>query len=196
MKSCAEKLPAEERDKFEHLVKAGARMGLLIEDLLSISRITGSEMKTEQVAISSLAASVVAELKKSEPERKVEIAVQEGLRAKGDPVLLRAVLENLIQNSWKFTRRTPEPKIEFGEAGTDGGRIIFYVRDNGVGFDMKYADRLFRPFQRLHSEEEFPGTGIGLATVQRIIQKHGGRVWTEARVGKGATFYFTLNKAE
>jgi signal transduction histidine kinase len=133
----------------------------------------------------------MAELRRAHPERPVEVHVAEGLRGCGDPVLLRLVLENLLGNAWKFTARAAPARIEVGVQG-DGGRLAYYVRDNGVGFDMAYADKLFGVFQRFHAATEFPGTGIGLATVQRIILRHGGQVWARSEVGQGATFFFTL----
>ncbi len=148
-------------------------------------------MRRERVDLSGLARSVVAQLGLLEPERRVDVVVADGLEAEGDPHLLRLVLENLLGNAWKFTAREPEARIEFG-ALDEGGRTAFYVRDNGVGFDMAYAHKLFAPFQRLHAATEFPGTGIGLATVHRVVARHGGRVWAVGEEGKGATFFFTL----
>jgi light-regulated signal transduction histidine kinase (bacteriophytochrome) len=138
-----------------------------------------------------MAQEIASELQKSEPERRVEFVISEGLVANGDARLLRLVLENLFSNAWKFTGKHPSAKIEFGVETYDG-RYAYFVRDDGAGFDMSYIDKLFTPFQRLHGVTEFPGTGIGLALVQRIIHRHGGRVWAEGQVEKGATFYFTL----
>ncbi|HWP59039.1 MAG TPA: response regulator [Candidatus Acidoferrales bacterium] len=178
----------------QHLgrVRAAARrMGELIEDLLRLARVSSAEMRHETVNLSGLAETVAAELRASAPERRVEFAIQPGLTAEGDRRLLRVALENLLGNAWKFTGKNAETKIEFGMTERRGKRAYF-VRDNGAGFDMAYAERLFGAFQRLHNAAEFPGTGIGLATVQRIINRHGGELWAEAAVGKGATFYFTL----
>jgi light-regulated signal transduction histidine kinase (bacteriophytochrome) len=130
-------------------------------------------------------------IQKSQPGRQVSFHIAAGLQAQGDRRLLEIVLQNLLQNAWKFTARSPEALVEFGSLQKDG-KTAYYVRDNGVGFDMAYADKLFTPFQRLHAREQFEGTGIGLATVQRIIKRHGGHVWAEGAVGKGATFYFSL----
>jgi light-regulated signal transduction histidine kinase (bacteriophytochrome) len=139
----------------------------------------------------AVANEIVAELRRGEPERRVEIDVEPGLRAEADRNLIRIVLENLLTNAWKFTRKTPEPRIQVGATRHDS-RTAFFVRDNGAGFDMAYADKLFGAFQRLHLEADFEGTGIGLATVQRIIHRHGGRVWAEGAVEQGATFYFAV----
>ena len=148
-------------------------------------------MRRETVDLSSLAQMIASEIQQREPERQVEFVIAEGLVAKGDARLLRVVLENLLGNAWKFTAKHPRARIEFGVARRNGQREYF-VRDDGVGFDMAYTDKLFGAFQRLHSVTEFEGTGIGLATVQRIIHRHGGRVWAEGAVGQGATFYFAL----
>lgn len=167
-------------------------MAGLIDDMLNLSRITRSEMRYEHVDLSGIAQAVVQELRQRQPERRVEFVVEEGMVAQGDAHLMRAALENLLGNAWKFTTKHPHPVIEFG-ALKKNGKSAYYVRDNGVGFDMAYADKLFGAFQRLHKKDEFEGTGIGLATVQRIIRRHGGTVWAEGEVEKGATFYFTLN---
>jgi light-regulated signal transduction histidine kinase (bacteriophytochrome) len=172
---------------------ASQRMAQLIDDLLEMSRLTRKEMKRESVDLTAMAQKIAAELKESQPERKVEFIIQEGLAANGDARLLDAVLENLLDNAWKFTGKHPQARIEFGTTQHEG-KPAFYVRDDGVGFDMTYADKLFASFQRLHAPTEFSGTGVGLATVQRIIHRHGGRVWAEAEVEKGATFYFTLQQ--
>jgi light-regulated signal transduction histidine kinase (bacteriophytochrome) len=143
------------------------------------------------VDLSRIAGEIVAELQRSTPERQVEFAVAQGLEARGDPRLLRVVLDNLLRNSWKYTAKQSRPRVEVASLAENGERV-FLVRDNGAGFDMQYADKLFGVFQRLHTAEEFEGTGVGLATVRRIITRHGGRIWAEAAVGRGATFYFTL----
>lgn len=167
------------------------RMGKLIDCLLELSRVSRSSMKWEHVDLSAIARSISERLKETEPERSVEFSIQQGLRAYGDPGLLEAMMANLLGNAWKFTSRSVSARIEFGRTTLEGG-IVWFVRDDGVGFDMNYAGRLFAPFQRMHRVSEFSGTGVGLATVQRIIHRHGGQVWVEAQVGKGATFYFTL----
>ena len=171
---------------------AAKRMEQLIGDLLRLSRYTQAELIRSDVDLSAMAAAIAAELQQAEPQRKVQVIIEPGLRALGDARLLRVVLENLLRNAWKFTRHTPEPRIEVGQSGDDAGRRIFHVRDNGAGFDMARAQKLFTPFQRLHSAQEYEGTGIGLATVQRIVHRHSGRIWAEAKPGKGATFSFTL----
>jgi light-regulated signal transduction histidine kinase (bacteriophytochrome) len=144
------------------------------------------------VDLNALARTIADDLKRSEPERQVDFVMAPELSAYGDRAMLRVVLANLLGNAWKFTAKVPRAVIEFGALPQPGGGQAFFVRDNGAGFDMTYADKLFGAFQRLHSTSEFPGTGIGLATVHRIILRHGGRVWAEAAVGQGATFYFTL----
>jgi PAS domain S-box-containing protein len=170
---------------------ATQRMEQLIDDLLNLSRVTRGEMRREQVDLGMIAKTVAAELKHVFPERPVDFFIAPDLLTEGDTRLLRVLLENLLQNAWKFTSKHSQAKIELGATELDG-RKTFYVRDDGAGFDMNYADKLFAPFQRMHSQKEFEGTGIGLATVQRIIQRHGGRVWAEGAVDQGATFYFQL----
>jgi PAS domain S-box-containing protein len=185
----ADKLGEEGRDSLQRVRAATQRMAQLIDDMLNLSRVTRSEMRREPLDLTAAARAVVAELQKAEPQRHVHVAVAEGVTAQGDARLLRIVLDNLIGNAWKFSGRTDQARIEFGKT-SDGSS--FYVRDNGAGFDMAYAHKLFGAFQRLHAMNEYAGTGIGLATVQRIIHRHGGRVWAEGAVGKGATFFFTL----
>ena len=166
-------------------------MAQMIDDLLKLARVSHAPMAFQDVDLSAMAEDTAAELRRSQPGREVESLLVPGLVAAGDPVLLRSVMRNLLENAWKFTAKKPRARIEFGAAEVDG-RKAFFVRDDGAGFDMAYAARLFGTFQRLHTATEFPGTGIGLATVRRIIQRHGGRVWAEGAVGQGATFYFTL----
>jgi PAS domain S-box-containing protein len=170
---------------------ATLRMGPLIEDLLNLSRISRLEMQRVSVDLSAMARQVLTELKQREPERGAAVSKWEGVIDDGDPRLLRVALENLLGNAWKFTSKTPQPAIEFGVM-REPDRTVLFVRDNGAGFDMAYAGKLFGAFQRLHGSNEFPGTGIGLATVQRIVHRHGGRIWCHAQPGKGAVFYFTL----
>ncbi len=186
-----DRLDAVGTDYLTRVRAASQRMGQLIDDLLKLSRVTRAELRREAVDLSVLARDVAAELQRRHPQREMTLRVAEGLAAQGDPRLLRIVLENLLDNAWKFTRDRAPAVVEVGRA-EHAGQPAFFVRDNGVGFDMAYAHTLFSPFQRLHGAAEFEGTGIGLATVQRIVRRHGGRVWAEAGVGRGATFYFTL----
>lgn len=167
------------------------RMGRLIDDLLELSRLSRSEMRNENVDLTKLAGRIAEELRFEYPGHEVQFEAKEGLVASGDINLLQIVLYNLLNNAWKYTTKQPSPKVEFGETERDW-QTVYYVRDNGAGFDMAYADKLFGVFQRLHSVNEFPGNGIGLATVQRIVHRHGGQVWAEAEINKGATFYFSL----
>ena len=192
LKDYDESLDSTGRDYLARVQGASQRMGQLIDALLKLSQVMRAGIAKEDVDLSALAGNVAEDLRKSQPERKGRFLIREGLSAKGDPSLLRLVLENLLGNAWKFTSRKEEAEIEVGMERAEDGTAVFFVRDNGAGFDMKYADRLFNPFQRLHAEKEFPGTGIGLATVQRIIQRHGGRIWAVGQMDRGATFYFTL----
>ncbi|MQA29592.1 MAG: response regulator [Luteitalea sp.] len=189
LEDCAEQLNPRAQDYLRRVRAAAQRMGELIDDLLELSRVGRADLRRRHTSLSEIAHSVAGELRKSDPGRQVEIEVRDALTADADKRLMRVVLENLIGNSWKFTVNVPDARIEFG-SDPDGNE--FYVRDNGAGFDMAYADKLFRPFQRLHSDAAFPGTGIGLATVHRIVDRHGGRIWAEGAVGAGATFYFTV----
>jgi PAS domain S-box-containing protein len=172
---------------------AASRMGELIDGLLKLSRIGRAALRQVEIDLSGLAHLVAADLEKAYPERRVRFAIQDGLVARGDP-LLRTVLENLLDNAVKFSNGSDDAVVEFG-ANRVGGQLIYFVRDNGVGFNMEYSKRLFGAFQRLHAASEFPGTGVGLASVQRVIHRHGGRVWAEAAEGRGATFYWTLPEA-
>ncbi len=180
------------RDYLERVRAAAQRMGALIDDLLNLARVSRIALRRETVDLSQIARDVADELQRGEPERKVTVAIENGVSGVGDPNLLRVLLHNLLGNAWKYTRKVDAARIEFGETTDRGGRCLF-VRDNGAGFDVQYADKLFAPFQRLHSAQEFEGTGIGLATVARIVYRHGGSVWAEGEVGRGATFYFTLS---
>jgi PAS domain S-box-containing protein len=171
--------------------RASARMGQLIDDLLRLSRLSRLELRREPVDLTALAHAVVAELAARGPERGVEVRIQPDLRLDADPRLVRVLLENLLGNAWKFTQRVERPRIELSATPREG-RTLYCVRDNGVGFDMKYADKLFGPFQRLHEARDFPGTGIGLATVQRVVHRHGGQIWAESVPGQGAAFFFSL----
>jgi PAS domain S-box-containing protein len=187
----SDRLDEQGKDYLNRLRLASQKMGALIDGLLKLSRLTRSEMHQETVDLGAMAQEIAREIQETQPDHKVEFTTVSGLTARGDPQLLRVLLENLIGNAWKFSLHNPHARIEFGNERTNG-KTEFFVRDNGVGFDMAYASKLFGAFQRLHSAEEFPGTGIGLATVQRIINRHGGTIRAEGAVGKGATFYFTL----
>jgi len=178
-------------DYLNRVRAASQRMGQIIDDLLNLSRMTRIEMTREKVNLSGIARKICGKLQEAEPERQAQFIIAEGLVAHGDERLLRVALENLFGNAWKFTKNQPDTRIEFGMT-TFEDRAAFFVRDNGAGFDMAYADKLFTPFQRLHSAKQFPGTGVGLATVKRIINRHGGHAWAEGAPGQGATAYFTL----
>jgi PAS domain S-box-containing protein len=186
-----DKLDHTAQDSLHRVSASSQKMARLIDDLLKLSRITRAEIVPERVDLSALAREIVDELREAEPDRTVDVKIADGLTAQGDTRLLRAALQNLLANAWKFTAKCDQARVEVGSAQNDGERV-FFVRDNGVGFEIEYVHKLFGAFQRLHSAEEFEGNGIGLATVQRIIQRHGGRVWAEGAVGKGATFYVTL----
>jgi len=191
LEDCGPSLDDQGRRNLERVRAASQRMGQLIDDLLGLSRLTRAEIRVERINLSDLARRVAEEIGRSQPERAIELSIQDGLVAEGDPRLLRVALDNLLRNAWKFTARRRGARIEFGSS-QENGTPAFFVRDNGAGFDMRYAGKLFGAFQRLHSAAEFEGTGIGLATVQRVVRRHGGRVWAEGAVDKGATFYFTL----
>ncbi len=186
-----DRLDEQARHYLERVRAASRRMAQLIDDMLTLSRVTRSEMRREEVDLSGLARTIATELEKTQPERQVEFDIHPDVVACGDARLLGGVLENLLGNAWKFTCQHPQARIEFGVLHQEGEEVYF-VRDDGAGFDMAYADKLFGAFQRLHAQTEFPGSGIGLATVQRIVLRHGGRVWAEGAVERGATFYFTL----
>jgi signal transduction histidine kinase len=193
-----DKGPALGDDGRKHLARvraAATSMGKLIDDMLLLSRLTRDDMSPQNVDLTALARTVADELRAREPTRKVEFETNGALPAKGDERLLRIALTNLLSNSWKFTRQRHPAHISFGGEARDG-EALFFVKDDGVGFDMRYAQKLFGAFQRLHGMAEFEGNGIGLATVQRIVHRHGGRVWAESEVGKGTTFYFTLPPAD
>ena len=172
------------------------QMGRLIDDLLDLSRVARAEVRLESVDLGVEAARIAEDLARGEPGRRVAFSGQQPACAWADRRLIRTVLQNLLENAWKFTSHRNEASIEFGTRPAEDGRICFYLRDDGAGFDPVYAGKLFSPFQRLHSTQDFPGTGVGLASVQRIVERHGGRVWAEGAVGAGATFYFTLNAEE
>jgi light-regulated signal transduction histidine kinase (bacteriophytochrome) len=173
--------------------ESAQHMAQLIESLLALARLTQGDIRRREVDVSALARATAQRLATSQPGRKVEFLIADGLTETADGRLLAVALENLLGNSWKFTRDQPRARIELGRT-TREGESVFFVRDNGAGFDMAFASKLFGVFQRLHTPSEFEGTGIGLATVQRVVRRHGGRIWAEGKVGSGATFYFTLQE--
>lgn len=187
----ADRLDEQGRDYIHRLTAASVQLKETIDALLDLSRLTRREMVVNEVDLSDCVRSIGDNLQRGDPQRPVDLIVAPGVKVTGDPRLLRVLMENLLGNAWKFTGKTDRPRIEFGADG-DGQKPVYFLRDNGAGFDMRYAAGLFKPFHRLHGPTEFAGTGIGLATVYRIVQRHGGRVWAESSIGHGATFYFTL----
>jgi two-component system sensor histidine kinase/response regulator len=194
LESQDQRLDPDGRRYFDRIQEASRQMAQLIDDVLHLSKVTRAELRQQEVDLSALAGAILDRLQEAEPERTVETRIRPGVVVTGDGQLLRIALANLLENAWKFTARQPEARIEFGMT-TVGGESTYFVRDNGAGFDMAYVDRLFGPFQRLHLASEFAGSGIGLATVRRIIHRMGGRVWAEGLVGQGATFHFTVGRA-
>jgi light-regulated signal transduction histidine kinase (bacteriophytochrome) len=192
--TCNEKFDDEERALFQRILVATGRMNELIDDLLNLSRVTRTSMTSEEVDLSSLAARVARTLRNEHPESGAEFVIEPGIVAACDSRLVEVVLQNLLENAWKFSSQSLDPCIEFGSTLLNGEGVLF-VRDNGAGFDPAYKSKLFAPFQRLHRQEEFPGTGIGLATVSRIVRRHNGWITAESQPGKGATFFFTLQAA-
>lgn len=186
-------LDEESRRHLERIRGAARRMGLLIDDLLTLSKVTRAEMKRERVDVTEIATQIAAELARLAPTRAVAVTVAPELTATGDAQLVRLALQNLIENAWKFTSRRSQASIEVGPTKDGDGAPAFYVRDNGAGYDPNFATKLFGPFQRLHPASDFPGSGIGLATVKRIVHRHGGHVWAEGKIDTGACFYFTLS---
>jgi light-regulated signal transduction histidine kinase (bacteriophytochrome) len=196
LEDCLDQLDPTGQDYLRRIRAATQRMGQLIDDLLTLSRVTRSDMHKESVDLSRLASRICTNLQQASPERPIEFEIQADLIAHGDARLLQVVLDNLLNNAWKFTAKQPQAKIEFGAIVQENSTPVYFVRDNGVGFSMSFIEKLFRPFQRLPGMHEFPGNGIGLATVQRIVHRHGGQVWAEGALNQGATFYFTLTDAE
>ncbi|HEY5837637.1 MAG TPA: PAS domain S-box protein [Pyrinomonadaceae bacterium] len=190
-----DKLDAGAKSYLKQMREASQEMAQLIDDVLQLARVTRTEMKREKVDLTKVARRVIADLEKTNGQRKVDVKIEEGLSTRGDKRLLKVALVNLLGNAWKFTSRRNAAEVYFGKL-EENGEQVYVVRDNGAGFDMAYANKLFGAFQRLHTAGDFEGTGIGLATVQRIIGRHGGRVWAEGEVNKGATFYFTLPNSQ
>jgi signal transduction histidine kinase len=195
LKNSADKLDASDRESLQSIRAAAKRMSELIDDLLNLSRVTSRGMHREVIDLSAFARSIMEELCRNTPHRKVEFVAPTQAEAYADARLMRIAMDNLLRNAWKYTAHHDHARIEFGVEWKDGG-TVFFVKDDGSGFDQRSTDRLFQPFQRLHSAAEFPGNGIGLATVRRIVERHGGEVWAEAEVEKGATFFFTLGSPE
>ena len=191
LSTCPLKLDDEERALFQRILAATGRMNELIDDLLNLARVTRIAMHAQPVDLSAMASQVARELRRDHPDSNAEFLIEPGLTADGDPGLVDVVLHNLMENAWKFSAQAPEPRVEVGTTTVSGERV-FFVRDNGAGFDPAYKSKLFAPFQRLHRQEEFPGTGVGLATVSRIVHRHGGWITADSQPGKGATFFFTL----
>jgi signal transduction histidine kinase len=179
------------REHLKRIVAAGQRMNAMIDTLLSLSRMTSREIERERVDMSRLARELADELRAQDPARTTDFVLADAVVVDGDRTLLRLVLQNLLGNAWKFSGKMAQPRVEFGTR-EENGRMVCFVRDNGAGFDMRFAEKMFGLFQRFHSSNEFPGTGVGLATVQRIVRKHGGRIWADSQPGQGATFFFTL----
>jgi signal transduction histidine kinase len=189
----ADRLDEEGHRYLARIRSCSQDMAQLIDDVLYLSRVARADLRRQEVDLSALAHAINERLRETD-DRSVDVRIRPGLVADGDGQLLRIALENLLDNAWKFTRQQPQPRIELGVTHLPG-EPAYFIRDNGAGFDMTYAERLFTPFQRLHLSSEFPGTGIGLATVQRIVNRHGGRIWAEGSVGQGATFLFTLGRS-
>jgi light-regulated signal transduction histidine kinase (bacteriophytochrome) len=187
----SDKLDETGQAYLQRIIAGSKRMGALIEDMLKLSRISRQDMDIADIDLAAMAHSILAELREKEPDREVDVVIAPELKVKGDATLLRIALTNLLSNAWKCTGKTEHPHIEFGTIDNEGETVLF-VSDNGAGFEMKHRERLFQPFQRLHGEQEFAGTGIGLPIVQRVVRRHGGRIWAEGRPGQGASFYFTL----
>jgi PAS domain S-box-containing protein len=193
LQECGDALGEEGRDYAARIEAASKQMSVLIDDLLNLSRITRAALHLQTVDLSAEVEDIAGQLQRQEPGRDVHFRIQRLVQVRADPALIRTVLQNLMANAWKFTSHRPGALIEFGTTPTGDAPICYYVRDNGVGFDPLYVSKLFQPFQRLHSVGEFPGTGIGLANVRQIIERHGGHAWAEGKVGEGAAIYFTLD---
>ena len=182
-------------DHLDRVLGAASRMNGMIDALLALSRLSSRPLARQPVDLSQLAGYVVDELRRESPGREADVRIEAGVVAEGDPTLLRIVLENLLGNAWKYSAKVERARIAF-ESGEQRGRRVYSVRDNGAGFDMRFADRLFGIFQRLHSATDFQGTGIGLASVRRIVRRHGGDIWAESEIGVGSSFHFTLSAAD
>ena len=191
LEDCGDQLDETGRDYLARVRSGAQRMGILIDDLLRLARVSRTSLKKELIDLSAMAEELLNDLRLDNPDRAVDVKVSPDIKASGDPHLMSIALENLLNNAWKYTGKSHQPSIEVNCCCRDG-ETCYFVKDNGAGFDMQYAGKLFGTFQRLHDAKEFAGTGVGLATVQRIIHRHGGKIWAESEIGKGATFYFTL----
>jgi light-regulated signal transduction histidine kinase (bacteriophytochrome) len=187
----SDKLDDKGRKHLAWIANGAQKLNQIIDELLHLSRISRQDVKRQDVDLSGIAATIAADLRRAQPDRSVAIDIKKGVMASADAPLVKVILSNLIGNAWKFTSKREHARIEFGTFEHEG-KTVYYVKDNGAGFDQKFADRLFLPFHRLHSEQEFEGTGIGLATVERAVRRHGGEIWTEGKTGEGAAFFFTL----
>jgi len=196
LERCADALGEEGRGYAERIATASRQMSMLVEDLLTLAQAKRATIYLQTVDLSAEIDDIAGQLQREEPGRDVRFIIQRPVKVRADPSLIRTVLRNLVENAWKFTSRRDDALIEFGTTPTSDARVCCYVRDNGVGFDAVDMSALFEPFQRLHSASEFPGTGIGLASVREIAERHGGRAWAEGKIGEGAAFYFTLNADE
>lgn len=192
LENCGTELSAQGLEYLTRIRSSTQRMGELIEDLLKLSHLSRIEIQKEDVNLSKLVESIILVLQQQNPQRHVEVTLSPDLIVFGDARLLQVALENLLSNAWKFSSKVDLAKIEFGQVSLEGGKNAYFIKDNGAGFNLAYADKMFGAFQRMHKASEFPGTGVGLATVQRVINRHGGKIWADSSVGKGAVFYFTL----
>ena len=196
MEDCADGLGDAGRDYAQRIEAAARHMGQVLDDLLRLSTVARAKIELQHVDLGAEAASIADELQRENPDRRVRFTIQQPAWVLADPILIRTVLENLLDNAWKFTSGRDDASIEFGTTPADDAHVTCYVLDNGAGSDPAYVDKLFKPFQRLHTTREFPGTGIGLASVRQIVERHGGRAWAAGAVGTGAAFYFTLQTAD
>jgi signal transduction histidine kinase len=187
-------LPGESQDYLDRIKRAGKKLDHLIDDLLQLSRVSRVDMSRRQINISKIVEEEVQLLRETHPDKLIDVQIAPGLETLGDEGLIRILFQNLLSNAWKYTGRTPDPVVQIGVKTIDHQKT-FFVKDNGIGFDMRYVDKLFAPFQRLHSDAEFEGNGVGLATIKRIINRHGGNIWPESEIGHGTTFYFTFGES-
>ena len=191
LEDAGQKLDDDEREYLQRVRIAAQKMGFLIDDLLQLSDVSRARYKPQDVDLSRMVETNLEKLRQLDPNREIEVEIEPNVKARGDQSLLDIAMSNLVANAWKYSSKNPHAKIRFATQQKDG-QVVYYIKDNGEGFDTRYINKLFRPFQRLHTDAEFPGSGIGLATVHRIIDRHGGKIWANAKLGRGATFYFTI----